>query len=140
MSYRSDTVRDGVGAVFAFLAVIALIGIITLVGWQAGWWFHTQDINRQAQLDKQGVGYQVPLQTQIGDEIGQVLQLNRQLAGDLNNPGLVATDSAARRNTVIRICQQAAQVNPAIPLQGDQAVFVGQNCLAGTIAPASPYN
>lgn len=140
MSYRGDTVREGIGVVFAFLAVIALIGIVTLVGWQSGWWFNTQNTNRQAQLDRNGYGFQKPLQDQIGDEIGQVLQLNRALAGEMNNPNLVGPDSATRKDIVINICRQAAQVNQAVPLQGDQAAFVGQNCFAGTIAPASPYN
>lgn len=142
MTYRSgeSSIRDGLGVVFAMCTVVALFALIIVGGWQVGWWFRTQDTNRQSQLDKQGIGYQIPLQTQIGDEIGQVLQLNRALAGEMNNPNLVGPDSATRKDIVIRICQQAAQINPAIPLQGDQAVFVGQNCFAGTIAPASPYN
>lgn len=140
MSYRGDAVRDGIGAVFAFFAVIALVGIVIVAGWQAGWWFQTENTNRQAQLDRNGYGFQKPLQDQIGAEIGQVLQLNRTLAGEMNNPNLVGPDAATRKDIVTTVCRQAAQVNPATPLATDQAVFVSQNCFAGTIAPASPYN
>jgi hypothetical protein len=133
-------VRDGIGAVFAFFAVIALVGIVIVAGWQAGWWFQTENTNRQAQLDRNGYGFQKPLQDQIGDEIGQVLKLNRSLAGEMNNTTLVGLDSASRKGLVTRICQQATQVNPATPLAADQAAFVAQNCYAGTIAPSSPYN
>lgn len=140
MSYRGEAVRDGIGAVFAFFAVLALVGIVIVGGWKAGWWFQTENTNRQAQLDKQGVGYQIPLQNQIGDEIGQVLALNRSLAVEMNNPTLVSLDASSRRGIVTRICQQAVQVNPATPLAADQAGFVAQNCYAGTIAPASIYN
>ena len=120
--------------------MIALVGIAIVGGWQAGWWFHTENTNRQAQLDRSGYGFQKPLQDQIGDEIGQVLQLNRALAGEMNNPNLVGPDSATRKDIVNHICQQATQVNPATPLATDQAAFVTQNCYAGTIAPSSPYN
>jgi hypothetical protein len=135
-----SVVRDGIGAVFAVFAVVFVIGVIVVVGWQVGWWFNTENTNRQAQLDRNGYGFQKPLQDQISDEIGQVLQLNRSLAGEMNNPNLVGPDSATRKDIVVNICRQATEVNPAVPLQGDQAAFVGQNCFAGTIAPGSPYN
>jgi len=142
MSYRpgDSIVRDGIGAALAVIVGLVVVALIVVGGWQAGWWFQTENTNRQAQLDKQGVGYQVPLQNQIGDEIGQVLTLNRLLAGEMGNPTLIGLDSASRKSLVTRVCQQAAQVNPATPLAADQAAFVTQNCYAGTIAPSSPYN
>jgi hypothetical protein len=140
MSYRDD-VGSGFAALVGFIVVCAVIGLVTLVGWQVGWWFHTQDTNRQAQLDKQGVGYQLPLQQQIGDEIGQVLALNTRLADtEGSNPGMVGVLDAQRKATVTNICQKAAQVNPATPLQVDQAQFVTENCTAGAINPGSVYN
>lgn len=132
-----DGVRDGFAALITGLVVVAVFALVVLVGWQAGWWFRTQDTNRQAQLDKQGIGYQLPLQTQIGDEIGQVLALNTQLASSSGSD--VGVLDAQRKGTVVTICRQAAQVNPATPLSGDQAQFVADNCYAGTIKPGSPY-
>lgn len=148
MSYRNDAIRDGLGFLLAAVVAIAVFGLIVLVGWQAGWWFRTQDTNRQAQLDKQGIGYQLPLQTQIGDEIGQVLQINSELSGAVGdqatqapvNAQRVGVLDAQRKGTVVNICQKAAQVNSATPLSGDQAQFVADNCFAGTIKPGSPYN
>lgn len=140
MSYSGSPVREGLSVVFAVVATIALVGIIILGGWQAGWWFRAQDTNRQAQLDKQGVGYQLPLQTQIGDEIGQVQGLNTQLVAASGKPDLIGVLAAQRRGTVGQVCRQAQQVNPATPLGAEQAEFVAQNCYAGSIKVGSPYN
>jgi hypothetical protein len=138
MSYRDDT-RDGFIALIGFIVVCAVIALVTLVGWQVGWWFRTEDTNRQAQLDKQGIGYQQPLQNQIGEGIREVLTLNVQLTTN-QNPQEIGVLDASRKATVVRICQEAAQVNPAVPLQGDQATFVADNCYAGSISPTSVYN
>lgn len=135
---RSE-VRDGVGAVFAVIACVALVAIVIVVGWQAGWWFHTQDTNRQAVLDKEGAGYQQPLQIQIGADIKTVTDLNTQLVAAQGNEDLVMVLAAQRKQTVTHICQQAAQVNPSLPLATDQDQFVAINCYAGGIAPNSSY-
>ncbi|MGH7743384.1 MAG: hypothetical protein ACREQ5_00985 [Candidatus Dormibacteria bacterium] len=131
--------RDGVAAVFAAIASLAIIAIIVVGGWQAGWWFHTQDTNRQAVLDKQGYGYQQPLQTQIGADIDTVTDLNTQLVAANGNPDLITVLATQRRQAVTHICQQAAQINPNLPLASDQAQFVATNCYAGGIAPNSAY-
>ena len=139
MTYRDSPMGEAATLVIGCIVTVALVVLVTLVGWQAGWWFRAQDTNRQAQLDKQGAGYQIPLQIQIGDEIGDVTHLNTQLAAN-TDPNVIGPMAADRKAIVIRICRQAAQVNPSTPLSGDQAQFVDANCYAGSIAAQSPYN
>lgn len=139
MAYRRDDAGDFAAGIIATFVIIVVIALVVLVGWQVGWWFRAQDTNRQAQLDKQGIGYQQPLQTQIGDEIHDVMTLNVQLSSN-QNPQEIGVLDASRKATVVRICQQAEQVNPATPLAGDQADFVKTNCYAGSIDPGSVYN
>jgi hypothetical protein len=76
----------------------------------------------------------------IGNDIKEVNDLNTQLVQAKGNPDLIGVLSGQRKSTVIDACSKAIQVNPAIPLQGEQATFVAQNCSAGTIAPGSLYN
>jgi hypothetical protein len=139
MTYQRPGAREGFAAFGVLLAAIAVVGLIILGGWQAGWWFRTQDTNRQAQLDKQGVGYQLPLQVEIGDEITKVTDLNTQLVAAKDNPDLIGTLAATRKAIVIQICRQSAQVNPATPLSSDQEEFARSNCFAGGISPTSLY-
>lgn len=142
MSYRTgdSVIRDGIGALLAVATCVIVVAIIVVAGWQAGWWFQTENTNRQAQLDHNGFGFQQPLQIQIGDQIGQVLNLNDQLAqAAQTDPTRIGTLAASRKGTVVHICQLAAMVNPATPLAPDQADFVKTNCYAGSISPTSLY-
>lgn len=140
-SYRpgDSVVRDGLGAAAAVIACIFAAAIFVLVMWMGGWWFTSQGANKQAVIDRQGIGFQQPLQDQIGAEIGQVRELDTRLVEANGNTDLIGVLASQRRGTVIDICRKGAQVNPAIPLSGDRADFVNQNCSAGAIAQTSPY-
>lgn len=52
------------GFLVTVLVVVALAGI-SLGGWQLGWWFKTQDTNRQVKLDNRNTGAQTAWRDEV---------------------------------------------------------------------------
>lgn len=48
-------------AVAAALGVLLLIAAIVFGGWEAGWWFRQQNVNREYQVNRDSSGYQQSL-------------------------------------------------------------------------------
>lgn len=122
----------GIGAV---TLVIALISAVTLTAWQEGWWFRTQDTNRETQLTQNGYSNQSSLRTQLTTQIGNAYQITSQIDATSNAGERQAL--AAQRAAVAGIaCSDASQI--ITPLGSEQA-WVTRNCLAGNVRPGSPY-
>ncbi len=118
-------------------SVILLTGALILGGWQAGWWFTSQNINREAHAIRNGYSNQQTLRDQITAKIGDVDTISTQIAAtkDLN---LAAALKAQRAAVAGIVCGDAAQVT-GDPLQPQQAAWVRLNCLAGNLRPGSAY-
>lgn len=64
----------------SLVGLIVLAGI-TLGGWQAGWWFRTQDTNREAQVYEQSYGYQQSHAAALSNQISDIGRIDVQIAG-----------------------------------------------------------
>lgn len=117
--------------------IAAAVGAAALIlgGWQAGWWFKTQNTNREASLYRNSYGFQQSLRDQLTSNISTVVGITAQIA----EPGAPAPELAAQRLAVLRmVCSQADQIT-GDPLPVDQQEFVSRNCYAGVVSPDSPY-
>lgn len=137
MSYESPTPRQVFGAGAALIAVIvtviALGGIITLVGWRVGWWFTQQDAARQTHVTESGVGYQTAKTDDLNTQIANVLNVTTSMIGTTGSE--YAALHAQRLGDARLACADASQIT-TIP--SDQQGWVSSNCLDGTLNPASP--
>lgn len=118
-----------VKAVGGTVAGLALATGVILGGWEAGWWFTTQNANRDAHVRRSTYGYQQTLRDQIVKGIGDVTDLDRQVAQATGDGKTTLT--AQRRAVANQVCAQAAQVT-GDPLPADQASWVQDNCVMGS--------
>jgi len=117
-----ETGRWFPAAVVAAVAVVALGLIVTLVCWQAGWWFAAHNVSRQNQL------YQGSYAVQQADTDAM-----QRAIGAIPS----AADKAQANADAQEACSYAAKITIMPP--GDKG-WVAQNCLAGAVAPGSPYS
>lgn len=123
------------GKVVAGVIVLALLAGIIFGGYLLGWWFKVNNTNRNSSLIRNGYANQQTLRDQITKDIGDIQTITVQIA---ESPSIKDQLSAQRTAIVDTLCGQAEQV-VGDPLPNDQAVFVGANCLNGSISPNSTY-
>lgn len=97
------------------LAVVVLAGLI-LGGWQAGWWFTQQNVNRRAHVYRQSYEAQQTLRDEITQHLSDWQGIKVQ------SQSLAVADM---------ICGEAAKVT-GDPLPADQAAWVAANCQYGS--------
>lgn len=119
--YR-ETGRWFVPAVVVVAAVFVIGLALTFAGWQAGWWFTTHNVARQNQV------YQGSYAVQQADT--DVMQ--RAIGAIPSAAGKAQANADAQE-----ACSYAAKITIMPP--GDRG-WVAQNCLAGAVAPGSPYS
>jgi len=124
------------GAVGASVLALVVTCALAFGGWEAGWWFTNQNVNRQSHVLRNSYANQQTLRDQITQNIGTVLAITSQIAED---PGAGAALKAQRAAVVAIVCGDAAQV-VGDPLNSEQAGFIAANCLAGSVSPTSQYN
>lgn len=120
----------GVGA-------LALLSLLIVGGWRAGWWLAGQNATRQAHLIRNGYSNQQTLREQITAQIANTDTLTSQIAGT-KDANLIAALKAQRAAVAAMVCQDAAEVT-GDPLPAGQAQWASANCQAGTVRPGSPY-
>lgn len=119
------------------LFALAILAGLILGGWQAGWWFTNQNINRQAHAIRNGYSNQQTLREQITTQIGNVDTLTSQIAAT-HDGNLIAALKAQRAAVAAIVCQDASEVT-GDPLPTSQAQWVSSNCQAGNVRPGSTY-
>ena len=124
-------------AVVVSVAVLLLGGLITLVCWQAGWWFASHDATRQAEVTQNGYSNQTTLRAQVTTNLATVYSLTTQIAEAKGDPSLTAALEPQRMSIAGTVCADAEQVT-GTPLPAQQAQWVAANCSAGTVSPTSP--
>jgi hypothetical protein len=102
-------------------AVIALGLIVTLICWQAGWWFTAHNVARQNQV------YQGSYAVQQADTDA----MQRAIGAIPSAAGKAQANADAQE-----ACGYAAKITIMPPADKD---WVAQNCLAGAVAPGSQY-
>lgn len=132
-SYDDD---PSIGTVLAWFGVVVLvIGLITLGGWGAGWWFRTQDSQLQWQVDKNSGAYQQGHTDQLSNAILDLDKINGQItAADPEQAAQLKAQRSAEGQMACRLARDITQPAP------DEATWRDQNCFAGALAPASKYN
>lgn len=118
------------------LAALGLGAVITLGGWQAGWWFTQHNTNRETQLIQNGYSNQSSLRAQLTTQIGNAYLITSQIAATTDTSEQQALK--AQRAAVAGIaCSDASQITT--PLGSSQSAWVSTNCQAGNVRPGSPY-
>lgn len=135
-SYAKATDSPARYIIGGLMASILVLALIVWGGWQIGWWFTNQNVNRESHLIRNSFGNQQTLRDQITQNIGTVLSITSQIAQD---PSAADQLKAQRIAVVSIVCGDAAQVT-GDPLAADQASFIKTNCYAGNISPSSPYS
>jgi hypothetical protein len=143
MSYQPhDAMRDTgrwTPPVLLILAIATgIILAVTLIAWQAGWWFRSQDISREAHAIRNGYANQQTLRDQITAKIADVDSVSVQItqAGD---PSQRAALKGQRMAIAGIVCSDASQVT-GDPLPAQQQQWVSANCQAGVVRPGSAYD
>ena len=121
------------------LALCVIGGVIIFAGWQAGWWFSNQNVNRQFQQTQNGQSNQVTLREQIEKNFALLTQDNVAIAKAKGDPGLTGQYKVEAAATAGTLCQEGDEVNRAVPLPQDIAAWLGANCSMGVVAPTSQY-
>lgn len=118
------------------LAVIVLGAILTLVGWQVGWWFTAHNATRQAEITQNGYSNQTTLRQQVTSKLADVTSITTQLAAPGVTPDQAAALKAQRAAIAAIACSDAAQIT-GTPLPAGQAQWVAANCSDGSVSPSS---
>lgn len=123
-------------AVVVSLAVVAVGLIVTLVCWQAGWWFASHNATRQAGVIQNGYSNQSTLRSQVTSKLADVATITTQIAAAKDSAEVAALKD--QRAAIAGIaCSDAAQIT-GTPLPADQAAWVSANCSDGSVSPSSP--
>jgi hypothetical protein len=135
-AYREGFKWAPVVTVLGCLAVLVIAAIV-LVGWQVGWWFSNQNVNRQAHQTQNGYSNQTTLHQQVTQNIATVTSLTTQI--DQAGSAQQAADLKAQRAAVAgTACEEASEVSSADPLPVGQQQWASANCSAGVVSPNSP--
>jgi hypothetical protein len=118
---------------------VVLVALVVVGGWQAGWWFHGQNVNRTSRLYQHSYGRQTALRDDISTKLGTVADITVQLGDTSISAGQRAALKAQRLAVVRIVCQDAEQVNTVTDLPPDQQTFVGANCTGGDVSTGSEY-
>lgn len=132
-SYSKFTDHPGRYIVGGLVAAVLLIGVLTFGGWEIGWWFKGQNVNRESHILRNSYANQQTLRDQITAQIGNVLSIGPQIAEE---PSAAPQLKAQRAAIVNIVCGDAVQV-VGDPLPSSQATFIKSNCLDGSINPSS---
>lgn len=109
----------------ALLAVAVIAGIV-FGGWQLGWWFKTQNTNREAHLQRNSYAFQQTMRENVMKGIADYRSYDTQIA---EIPSAAPQLQAQQHAELETTCQQGAQltgdVDPSI------TVFLTTYCDAG---------
>ncbi len=132
-----ETWRWFPAAVVVTVAVLLLGGGITLVGWQANWWFASHNATRQAQNIQNGYSNQATLRQEVTQDFTTLTSIGVQIAQAQGDTSMVAELKTEQAATAAKVCADAAQVT-GTPLPAGQAQWTAGNCTNGTLSPTSP--
>ena len=125
-----------VPGVFLGLFVVAAI---VVGGWQAGWWFTSQNVNREAHVFQQGYANQSAMRDEINRKLADVNQYTVQIRNPAYKAEKVSIEQS-RSYAAMLVCGDAAQLNPGTQLPPDETQFIATNCLDGSLSPNSSLN
>lgn len=115
---------------------LALVAALIVGGWQAGWWFAGQNVNRETHLIQGSDSNQRALVADITEKIGDVATATVQM--DAASGQQYADLHAQRLGFARQACGDAAQLSSADVLGDNVPQWIAANCTAGTLSPSSP--
>lgn len=137
--YRKND-RGSVAAEFgvgiAALLALALLAVVIFGGWLLGWWFKTQNTNREARLYQHQYGYQSTLREEVSNKFEVITNINVQLTQATGSDEINVL-KAQRLAVGQIICRDAAQIDAVDQLPTDQGIWVAQNCASGSVTETS---
>ena len=135
---RTNDAGEGEVALLVGVVVVVLLGVFTFIMWQVGWWFNTQNANRETTRVYSSLANQTTVRQLVTDGLKDVqdesVQISQLPAGDPS----VRPIRIQRKLAIDKVCNAAAKVL-GDPLPDDQAVFVATNCSFGSTNPSSKY-
>lgn len=128
----SDVTVTGRGFILGGAALLAaiLVALLLVGGWQAGWWFRAQNVNRSAAINRQSLAFQQ----------AKVDELTRKRADLKTLKATAATTQDADQQTQLNaqvaaitsiICADFAQLAPSYRDTLDPATIVDVTALCG---------
>ena len=113
---------------------LALVAALVVASWRAHWWFANQNTTRQAHLVQNNYNTQEGYISAISSDVAQLDGVIAQ------EPG--APDPASLRAQAIAIgnqaCLEAGYLTGSVPVPASMKGWIGGNCSAGAVSPASP--
>jgi hypothetical protein len=129
----SDTRSALSAGVIALIIIVALVvvgGIITLVGWQANWWFAVHNAQRQEKIINQQSRNNAD---SFGAQEGYLTQLSNDISAVTGASGPQATADANQA------CQVSTLITGTVPESSFDISWVRGNCQGGAVSPSSVY-
>jgi hypothetical protein len=125
---------------WAWLGVIGFLVIAGIVvgGWQASWWFSSQNATKNYQVTQNGVSNQDTLRTNIQTGFNTLLHEEVEVGANRTNTSLAESIQVEAASEATTLCGWANQVT-GVPLPPQQATWAAQNCTDGALSPSSSY-
>jgi hypothetical protein len=140
--YDNSPTRQAGVAIAVGLVVVGVIALIGFVGWLAGWWFRSENVQREDKVYDESYGRQEALKANIVKNIGTVNDITVDLTAldETTDAEQVAAFRAQRRAIVVSICVDANKLNERNPMPSDTEAWLEENCEFGNIKPRSEFN
>jgi hypothetical protein len=134
MDGTRETLSKAVVAAIIAVVVVVAGGVVTLAGWQAGWWFQAQNTNRTDRVTQQGYANQTALQAQVQNEFSEVTSLQ---ADEKQHPADVSFDQPQILSEAGKICAQLPQFAPGYSTDPQWRSWEHANCADGALSATS---
>jgi hypothetical protein len=125
----SDVTVAGRSLVLGSVAVVAT-GALIFGGWQAGWWFRTQNVNRSAAINRQSLGFQQARVDEITRKYAdyKTLKVTTSTTQDADQQAQLNAQVAALQSI---ICSDFTQLTPSYKATLDPATIDSLNVTCG---------
>lgn len=122
-------------AAFASVAAgVILLGALIIGGWQAGWWFTAQNVNRTDKVTQQGYANQSALSAQVTAEFSDIA---REQADEQQTPANKTFDQPQIITQAGQICQQLPQFAPGYTIDPQWRSWEHANCADSALSATS---
>ena len=115
------------------LFALAVIAAVVVGGWQAGWWFTAQNVQKQAHINRTSYEAQKTYRDKIVADQTTIATITAQIADPSTTTDQKQALTAQRTAVVNEVCQVATNLT-ASDLPTVIVTFVTSNCPEGTLA------
>jgi hypothetical protein len=110
-----------------------VIVAVVLVGWNVGWWFTAQNVNRRAHITQNQYNTQEGYLSAISNDVANLDGIVAQEPGSPNQAALRAQAEAVAGQA----CLEANLLTGSVPVPASMATWIKTNCQAGALSPTS---